>query len=235
MRVTSLSVKEAMLFPGSKSVSFGGTHYKGNPWTGYYQPIGNNPPLYFRTEKDRREYMHRAGMEANGQSPVAKLRHGEAADRLACSSCVLVNLGLKRNDFASTHISYFYDLDLVFPRVSYPHLMSAGNAPPGCGSIQVEIYFSKKYRPFTGAPADYIEPAIRDLVRCGVLREDDSILVRQAVHVRHANVIFDHDRAPAVALCHGFLDELGIASPQSGDERLLVGWCGGYDRRRPAP
>jgi len=133
-----------------------------------------------------------------------------AAERLACSSCVLVNLGVGRDDFASTHISYFYDLDVVFPRVSFPHRMSGGNAPPGKGSIQVEIYFSKQYRPFTGQPKDWIEPTIRDLVRCGVLREDDEILLKDAVFVPYANIIFDHPRVEALATVRGFLDDVGV-------------------------
>jgi protoporphyrinogen oxidase len=133
-----------------------------------------------------------------------------AAERLACSSCVLVNLGVGRDDFASTHISYFYDLDVVFPRVSYPHRMSAGNAPAGKGCIQVELYFSKQYRPFAGRPSDWIEPTIRDLVRCGVLREDDELLVKDAVFVPYANIIFDHPRAEALAAVHGFLDDAAI-------------------------
>ena len=133
-----------------------------------------------------------------------------AAERLACSSCVLVNLGIGRDDFATTHISYFYDLDVIFPRISFPHRMSGGNAPPGRGSIQVEIYFSKQYRPFSGRAKDYIEPTIRDLVRCGVLREDDEILLRDAVFIPYANIIFDHPRAEALAAVHGFLDDAGI-------------------------
>lgn len=133
-----------------------------------------------------------------------------AAERLACSSCVLVNLGVARDDFATTHISYFYDLDVIFPRVSFPHRMSAGNAPPGCGSIQVEVYFSKQYRPFSGRPGDYVEPVIRDLVRCGVLREDDEIVLRDAVAIPYANIIFDHPRAEALATVHGFLDDVRI-------------------------
>jgi len=153
---------------------------------------------------------------------VVKLIHGTppdvlaAAERLACSSCVLVNLGVRRPDIANVHISYFYDLDVVFPRISFPHMMASSNAPLGCSSIQVEIYFSKKYRPFTGRPADYIEPTIADLIRCGVLRGDDEVLLRDAVFVPYANIIFDHDRAEAVSAVHAYLDDVG------------VGYCGRY-------
>lgn len=133
-----------------------------------------------------------------------------AAKQLACSACVLVNIGVNRPDIANTHVSYFYDLDLVFPRTSYPHLMAESNVPPGCSSVQVEIYFSPKYRPFTGKPADYIEPAIRDLIRCGVLRESDKLLLKDAVYCPYANIVFDHDRAAAVATVHGYLDDIGV-------------------------
>lgn len=133
-----------------------------------------------------------------------------AAGRLACSACVLVNIGVDRDDFTDTHIDYFYDLDVIFPRTSYPHMMARSNAPAGCGSVQVEIYFSPKYRPFTGTAADYIEPALRDLIRCGVLREDERILFKDAVYIPYANIIFDHDRAAALATVHGYLDEVGI-------------------------
>jgi len=133
-----------------------------------------------------------------------------AARKLACSACVLVNLGLARDDVSNTHVSYFYDLDLVFPRTSYPHLMSAGNVPAGCSSIQVEIYFSPKYRPFGGKASDYIEPAITDLIRCGVLRENERFLMKDAMYVPYANIIFDHDRTAALATVHGFLDECAI-------------------------
>jgi protoporphyrinogen oxidase len=133
-----------------------------------------------------------------------------AAERLACSACVLVNIGSGRDDFADTHIDYFYDLDVIFPRISYPHMMAKSNAPAGCGSVQVEIYFSPKYRPFTGKAEDYIEPTLRDLVRCGVLREDEKIVFKNAVYIPYANIIFDHDRAAALKRVQDYLDEVGI-------------------------
>ena len=133
-----------------------------------------------------------------------------AAARLACSACVLVNIGVARDDFANTHIDYFYDLDIVFPRTSYPHMMARSNAPAGCGSIQVEVYFSPKYRPFAGKPEDYIEPVLRDLIRCGVIEEHDKILLRHAVYIPYANIIFDHDRADALSIVRGYLDDIGI-------------------------
>jgi protoporphyrinogen oxidase len=90
-------------------------------------------------------------------------------------------------------------------------MLSARNAPPGIGSIQAEVYFSDKYKPLTGSPDSCIAPVIADLRRCGVLREDDRVLSSSAMLLKYANIIFDLDRAAALATVHGYLDDLGIA------------------------
>ena len=135
----------------------------------------------------------------------------DASRRLACSTCVLVNIGVDREDLSSAHMTYFYDDDICFTRLSFPHMLSANNVPTGAGSIQAEVYFSEKYKPFAGSPEDLIEPVINDLRRCGIVRDSDAILSRGAVLLRYANVIFDLDRAAALGTVHGYLDDLGIA------------------------
>ena len=135
----------------------------------------------------------------------------DASQQLACSTCVLVNVGVNRQDLSEGQITYIYDQDVCFTRLSFPHLLSATNVPPGCGSIQAEVYFSSKYRPLTQSPDSLIDPVIADLRRTGTLREDDQILTRHATLVRHANVIFDLNRAAALKTVHGYLDDLKIA------------------------
>ncbi len=135
----------------------------------------------------------------------------EAARLLACSTCVLVNIGVNREDLSSAHMTYFYDEDICFSRLGFPHMLSAKNAPAGTGSIQAEVYFSAKYKPFQGSAEDWIEPVIKDLRRAGVLREEDRILSRKAMFLRYANVIFDLDRSAALKKVHGYLDDLNIA------------------------
>jgi protoporphyrinogen oxidase len=135
----------------------------------------------------------------------------EASRLLACSTCVLVNVGLNRRDLSNAHITYFYDEDICFTRLSYPHMLSATNAPPGAGSIQAEVYFSDKYKPLTGSPEDCIAPVIKDLRRCALLRDGDHVLSTRAVLLRYANVIFDLDRDAALKTVHGYLDDVGIA------------------------
>ena len=134
----------------------------------------------------------------------------DASRRLACSTCVLVNVGVNRSDLSDTQITYFYDQDICFTRLSFPHMLSATNAPSGCGSIQAEVYFSSKYRPLTQSPEDLIDPVIADLRRTGTLRDDDAIVSRHVTMVRYANVIFDLERSAALETVHGYLNEIGI-------------------------
>jgi protoporphyrinogen oxidase len=140
----------------------------------------------------------------------------DAAARLACSEAVIVNLVIDRSDLIDAHWTYFYDRDFFFTRLSTPHLQSADNVPPGCGSIQAECYYSRKYRPLDRKPEECIEPVIADLRRCGILREGDRILFRNAMHIEYANVIFDLERAESLRTVHGYLEDRGIA------------WCGRY-------
>ena len=135
----------------------------------------------------------------------------EAAQRLSCSELVIVNLVIDRADLIDAHWTYFYDRDIRFARLSTPHLQSPHNVPPGCGSLQAECYYSRKYRPLTHAPDECIEPVIADLRRCGLLRENDHILFRNTMHVEYANVIFDLECAEALRTVQGYLDDLGIA------------------------
>ena len=135
----------------------------------------------------------------------------DAARRLAFTSVVLVNLGVDRPGIGGdTHIRYMYDADIPFSRISFPHRLSPHVVPPGTSAIQVEWYASEKYAPLRTAPEDLIDPSITGLTAMGVLTPDDHILVREATFTRFANVIYDHDRAPAVATVLGWLHDVGV-------------------------
>jgi protoporphyrinogen oxidase len=134
----------------------------------------------------------------------------DAAGRLACSTCILVNVGVNREDLSKSQLTYIYDDDICFTRLSFPHMFSRNNVPPGTGSIQAEVYFSSKYKPLTGKPEDWIEPVIRDLRRMGLIREEDKVVFSNARLLKYANIIFDLDRAAALKTVHGYLDDLGI-------------------------
>jgi protoporphyrinogen oxidase len=133
-----------------------------------------------------------------------------AAARLACSTCVVVNVGVDRRDLSDWHWTYFYDADFCFSRVSFPHMFSPHNAPDGMGSIQVEVYYSDKYKPLDCTLEECTARVIADLMRCGLLRDSDTIVCKNALLVRYANVIFDLERASALAIVREYLDTAGI-------------------------
>jgi protoporphyrinogen oxidase len=134
----------------------------------------------------------------------------DAARNLACTTVVLVNLGVNRSGISRSSWTYFYD-DVPFSRVSYPANYSPYVAPPGMSSIQAEVYFSEKYKPLQTSPDSCIEPVIAGLQRCGILHAEDQIVLREAMMIKYANIIFDHDREPSLKVVHAFLDDIGIA------------------------
>jgi protoporphyrinogen oxidase len=135
----------------------------------------------------------------------------EAAAALACTSVVLVNLGVARPDVSGSSWTYFYDDEFPFSRVSFTRNFSPRAVPEGMSGIQAEVYFSSKYRPFAGTPEAQIEPVVDGLRRAGLLRPDDRIVLRHAMLVPWANIIFDLDRPAALRTVHGWLDEVGIS------------------------
>jgi protoporphyrinogen oxidase len=135
----------------------------------------------------------------------------DAAERLACSTCVLVNVGVNRYDLSKSQLTYIYDDDICFTRLSFPHMFSGNNVPRGMGSIQAEVYFSDKYKPLIGTPRDWIEPVTRDLRRLGLIQDEDQIVFCGSRLLRYANIIFDLERANALKIVHGYLDDLEIA------------------------
>ncbi|MEM7275057.1 MAG: NAD(P)-binding protein [Actinomycetota bacterium] len=140
----------------------------------------------------------------------------EAAGLLSCSQCVVVNFGVARDDLSPCHWRYVYDEDITTVRMSFPHMFSSSTVPPGHGAVQVEVYYSDKYKPLDHHPDADIEVVRQDLVKMGILREDDDLLVAEARYVPYANVIFDLDSGPATELVHRYLDDIGI------------GYCGRY-------
>jgi protoporphyrinogen oxidase len=135
---------------------------------------------------------------------------------------VIVNLVVDRAGLIDADWTYFYDQDIFFTRISAPHLQSPRNVASGCGSLQIECYYSRKYRPLDRTPEECLEPVVRDLKRVGLLRETDRILFRNTMYLRYANVIFDLERTEALKAVHGYLDDLGIAyCGRYGDWRYI--------------
>ena len=131
-----------------------------------------------------------------------------AANQLKCSSVALLSLGVNRNvDWPEAHWIYFYDYEISFSRIHFPHLLSAHNSPPGTGSVQVETYYSDE---MPLPEPEMIDRTINDLIQAGILKKEDEILVSHQHNVKYANVIFDINRTRNLKVVTGYLDEIGI-------------------------
>jgi len=135
----------------------------------------------------------------------------EAAALLSCSQVALINIGLNRADISDCHWTYFYDAEIPFSRLSFPHMFSPHVAPEGCGAIQAEIYFSDKWKPMAGTLEDLIEPTIQNLMKIGYIQDREEIIHTSTLYAPWGNVIFDHDRPKCLKVVHDFLKDVGVA------------------------
>lgn len=121
-----------------------------------------------------------------GEAVPAEVTH--AASRLTATSIDLVCIGLRRPDVFSDLWFYIYDDDVLAARANSPSAKSADNCPPGCSSIQFEIYSSPS-RPQTLGPEALAADCLRALEKWGLARADEVMLVHHR-HVRWGNVLF---------------------------------------------
>jgi protoporphyrinogen oxidase len=141
-----------------------------------------------------------------GDDAPAEVR--AAAHRLRRVSVRCVNLGIGRADISDKHWIY-YPEDTVFHRVFLQGNASPGNNPPGGFALICEISHSPaKPLPCTG-PA-LIERCRRDLVRVGLIRDDDPILCAHEVDMPYAYVLYDHHREAAVRRIREWLAPQGV-------------------------
>lgn len=135
----------------------------------------------------------------------------EAVQKLACTEVVLVNIGVAKPHVRDDHWTYFYDADIPFARLSYPSNFSPNVAPAGCSALQAEVYFSPKWKPRDKSASAYIDPVIDGLLSAGLIDGRDEVIHTSTIVAPFANIIFDHDRPAALALVHGYLDDIGVA------------------------
>ncbi len=124
-----------------------------------------------------------------------------AAEKLLCSSLVLVDVAVNRRDLFHYHWFYVYDGDISFARGHCPHLLSPENAPHGQGAIQLEIYHSP-FRPLPCNASNLPGRAVEDLIKLKILAGEREILWVREREIEYANVIFDHNRAGALSVIY---------------------------------
>lgn len=134
----------------------------------------------------------------------------EAAERLAWTVVLDLNLGLDRPDLAGgDHWLYFPEPEYPFYRVGFPSNICPAMVPEGCGSIYVEF----ASRPGEAHEAGVLEEAaLEGLARAGILDGGETVLVRDLAVIDPGYVVFDRERARLVPALLESLREKGIHS-----------------------
>lgn len=133
----------------------------------------------------------------------------EAAKQLLCSSVVLVDVGVNRTDIFDHDWFYVYDEDISISRVHLPHRLSKENAPAGVECLQAEVYFSRE-KPLETPVEQLEERVVNEFIQMGIIRNHEEVAFTRTRTLQYANIVFDHNRQPALDIILPFVESLGI-------------------------
>jgi protoporphyrinogen oxidase len=127
-------------------------------------------------------------------SLIAMMRDVPAAVRADAESLFatrvdLISVALRRPEVSPGLWFYIYDRDILAARAYSPSWKSADNVPPGCSSLQWEIYSSSRC-PLTASVADMVENCLAAMERMGLAARSDVIFAHHK-HLPFGNVVFD--------------------------------------------
>lgn len=135
-----------------------------------------------------------------------------AAEKLACSQLLLVNVEVPRTVERPEHWFYVYDEDKLSTRITFTEKLSGNNTPNGASGIQVEVYFSL-YRPYKGDNKEIAKKVLQELLEMGLI-ESEAVASECIVNTRwveYANIIFDHARKESLEHIFDSLVPFGLA------------------------
>ena len=131
-----------------------------------------------------------------------------AADGLRHISIRCVNIGIARENVTDKHWIY-YPEDTIFHRIFVQGNASPECNPPGGFGLTAEISYSP-WKPLRLDGQRLIDRVISDLIKVGLMRPDDQVLVANQVDMPYAYVVYDHARAANVATVRQWLAEHDI-------------------------
>jgi protoporphyrinogen oxidase len=136
-------------------------------------------------------------------------RMKKIASGLEYISVYNVNLGVNRDGLSKKHWVYFPEKEFPFYRVGFPMNFSPSLAPKGRSSLYVEI----SHLPNVLIPKEVLLGEVRrGLVRSGILKEKDEIVVSQIQNIDYAYVIFNGYRQKHLSPLLQNLKKRGIFS-----------------------
>jgi len=164
-----------------------------------------NPPL--NTRNWFRPFPYQFSLNLLSEDATQDVR--EAASLLRCTTFLSVEITLNHSAKRNEQWLYVYDEDKLSTRISIMENFSPNNAPPNCSGIAVEVYGSP-YRPL---PTDH--PMVgkkvkQELIEMGLIEDEQAVTSLNVRHSPWGQVIFDHNRKPALETINAFLDQFGI-------------------------
>jgi protoporphyrinogen oxidase len=133
----------------------------------------------------------------------------EAASLLRCSTFLSVEIAVNHRSKRKEQWIYVYDEDKLSTRISITENFSSHNAPPNCTGIAVEVYGSA-YRPLPTDRQRVGETVLQELIEMGLIENEQAVISLNVRHSPWGQVIFDHNRKPALDRINAFLDQFGI-------------------------
>lgn len=113
-----------------------------------------------------------------------------SALNLRYTSAYLVSLGFKK-EIVTPLWFYIYDADILPARVYSPSRKSPDNVPPGCSSLQAEVYFSSSGGTAFPNEQTVLKETCQKLEKMGVFDQKDLVL-KDIRTEKYANVVSDH-------------------------------------------
>ena len=142
-----------------------------------------------------------------------------AAEKLSCTSSLLVNITGRTKNKIPYHWFYIYDREMLSTRVTQTHLLAENNVSKSLTGIQVEVYESK-YKPFKMTHEEIAQRVCREMQKIGAINEIKSLHYQ---YISYANIIYDHPRRQAQNLIFEYLSDHGLAR-ESSDLDPLTKW-----------
>ena len=145
-----------------------------------------------------------------------------AADKLSCSSILILNVAANHASPRNNTWLYVYDEDKLSSRINFTELLAPSNAPVGKTGIQVEVYFSK-YRPMLESVECIQARVIEELVEMQLLQSAEAVESVETKWIEWANVIFDIPRQAALDSILEWLSTQGLQR-EADDLQSTTDW-----------
>jgi len=133
----------------------------------------------------------------------------EAAATLFATSLDLISVGFRKPNVPPYLWFYIYDEDIVAARAYAPSIKSPDNVPPGCSSLQFEIY-SSPHKPQSMSPDELKVNILAGLKKMQIVEHDDEVIFMHHKRIPYGNVVFDLGMEQRRDLVLAWLAEVGV-------------------------